>query len=108
MKIINSGAKTILQLEGNINLDETEALELKLDKLLSEEKTKVVVDLSGVRHFSSSALGILVAYKKAMQENGGDIKLVVNSDELMQLFKVTMLSKVFEISDSRKDALTRF
>jgi anti-anti-sigma factor len=61
-----------------------------------------------VKHICSSALGVLVAIKRKIKDNEGDIKLVIGSDNLIKLFETTMLNKVFEIYESRRECLTNF
>ena len=55
-----------------------------------------------VKHICSSALGALVAIKRKIKDNEGDIKLVIVNENLLRLFQTTMLDKVFEIFDSRR------
>lgn len=108
MRLTTSGSKVILHLKGSIEHEETEALELKLEDLLESGKMRVVVDLTEVNHLSSMGLGVLVSFKKLYHAQQGDLKLVIASEELAGLFKVTMLNKVFDISETRKDALSKF
>jgi anti-anti-sigma factor len=61
-----------------------------------------------VKHICSSALGVLVAVKRRIKDHEGDIKLVIINDNLLKLFQTTMLDKVFEIYDSRRECLGTF
>lgn len=49
-----------------------------------------------------------MAVKRKIKDNEGDIKLVIVNDNLLRLFQTTMLDKVFEIFDSRRECLTTF
>jgi len=50
------------------------------------------------------ALGILVSYKKKFTENSGNIKIVITDEDLLELFEITMLDKIFEIFQDLKSA----
>jgi anti-anti-sigma factor len=61
-----------------------------------------------VKHICSSALGALVAVKRKLKDEDGDMKLILVNENLMRLFQTTMLDKVFEIYDSRRECLSTF
>ncbi len=98
----------ILTPQNSILHEEIERMENIFENLLKKGKVKVVLDLSKVTHTSSSTLGLLVAAKKKFQNQGGDIKLVVVSDELKQIIEITMLDHIFEIYSSRNNAIEAF
>ena len=95
----------ILTLKNSIQTPEAEQIEMKLESLYQGEKYHIIIDMSRTNHICSSALGVLVSYKRNFTEKNGDIRLVFKSDELKQLFEVTMLDKVFEIYYNLQEAL---
>ncbi len=98
----------IITLEGRIDQEGSEELESTLQECLDDERLNICIDMINVKHICSSALGALVAIKRKIKDNEGDIKLVIASDNLMRLFQTTMLDKVFEIFDSRRECLSTF
>ncbi len=98
----------IIILEGRIDQEGSEEFESLLQECLDEKKTNICIDMVNVKHICSSALGALVAIKRKIKENEGDIKLVIVSDNLLKLFQTTMLDKVFEIVESRRECLGTF
>ncbi len=98
----------IIILEGRIDQEGSEEFESLLQECLDEKKTNICIDMVNVKHICSSALGALVAIKRKIKENEGDIKLVIVSDNLLKLFQTTMLDKVFEIFESRRECLGTF
>ena len=98
----------IITLEGRIDQDGSEELEALLQECLDDEKLNICIDMINVKHICSSALGALVAIKRKIKDNEGDIKLVIVNENLLRLFQTTMLDKVFEIFDSRRECLTTF
>ncbi len=108
MKRISDDSVEIIELEGRIDQDLSEELEGMLQSCLDEKKYNICIDMVNVKHICSSALGTLVAIKRKIKDNEGDIKLVIVNDNLMKLFQTTMLDKVFEIFDSKRECLVTF
>ncbi len=98
----------IITFEGRIDQDGSEELELVLQDCLDNKKHNICIDLSDVKHICSSALGVLVAVKRKIKDNEGDIKLVIVNDNLLRLFETTMLDKVFEIFETQRECLATF
>ncbi len=108
MKRISEDHMEVIQLEGRIDQEASEELENMLEECLEGGKTNICIDMINVKHICSSALGVLVAIKRKIKDNKGDIKLVIANDNLMKLFQTTMLDKVFEIYESDRECRTSF
>lgn len=78
-------------------------LQKEAELYLKENIFHIIVDLSNVNYISSRGLGILVDIHKSCQKNG---KLVLCglSDEVMSVFKLTVLNNFFIIVDTEDDA----
>jgi len=76
--------------------------------LVENEGQRLLLDLSNVRFLSSNALGILVSLKKKIDAAGGRLRLCCLEPDLLELLRVTMLDRIFEVFDSRQDALRGF
>ena len=108
MRIYNKMGVRVIELKGSIQQEETDSLESMIHDLYTSGQKYLVIDLKNVQNLCSSALGILVTYKKIFQEENGDIKLVMDSPTLKHLFHVTMLDNVFEMSESAGEAIANF
>ena len=65
----------------------------------------MVLDLGKVSHLNSIAIGILVGTYTNYQKRGGRIILAQVDKRIQNVFVVTKLSFVFEVADSRQEAL---
>ena len=79
----------------------------KLKEVLVEEIesgcSRIVVDLDGVGFIDSSGLGVLVGGLRRAKERDGAIRLVCSRDNVLKIFRITGLDKVFPIfSDSTR------
>ncbi len=108
MERISHDNYELIILEGRIDQAESEELESVLSDCVEDGKINICIDMIDVKHICSSALGVLVAIKRKIKDNEGDIKLVISSDNLLKLFETTMLNKVFEIYESRRECLPNF
>lgn len=70
----------------------------KINTLISKGEKYFVLDLSKCTFIDSTGLGVLVAVYKKCEELNGSFKLKsVNSPQVMKIFELTRLDKVFEI-----------
>ena len=98
----------IISLEARIDQDGSEELETLLQTCYEEGKYNICIDLTNVKHMCSSALGSLVRIKSKLNDKDGDMKIIISNENLMRLFQTTMLDKVFEIYESRRECLSIF
>ena len=108
MERISHDSYEVIILQGRVDQAESEELESVLNDCVDDGKINICIDMIDVKHICSSALGVLVAIKRKIRDNEGDIKLVISSDNLLKLFETTMLNKVFEIYESRRECLSNF
>jgi anti-sigma B factor antagonist len=68
----------------------------------------LLLDFSNVEHLSSAALGMLINLQKEVGKQHGALKLADIRPQIYEVFKITRLSKLFEIHESVDDALAKF
>lgn len=74
----------------------------------STPPSAVLLDLEGLSFIDSSGLAALVAAFKAATEAGGTLKLARLAPQVAQVFSLTRLDRVFEISAGSEEALASF
>lgn len=72
IKLKKSGGTITAQLSGNLDLDSSSDLALQLEKILDQKPKQIHLDLSGIRHLSSSGVGILLKLNQAAMDAGGE------------------------------------
>ena len=108
MKVISDTNYEMILLEGRVDQQTSEELDLILEDCIKRDKIKICIDMINVKHICSSALGVLVAVKRKIIDKEGDIKLVINNENLLKIFQTTMLDKVFEIYESTRECINTF
>lgn len=107
VKVERTGDVAVVVPEGNFfGGKETDELDKAIRSLQSAENKKMVLDLGRVNHLNSMAIGLLVGAHTNYQKRGGRIVLANVDRRISNVFVVTKLSLVFEVANSREEALT--
>ncbi len=85
---------------GDVDLDNAGRLHEALVAALETGTERLVVDLRGVTHFDSSALGVVVLLMKRLRGNGGELALVCDGAEVRRPFEVTGLDRSIRLFES--------
>jgi len=64
----------------------------------------VIVDLEQVGFIDSSGLGVLVSALRRARERDGAVRIVCRRDNILKIFRITGLDKVFPIFDDAAEA----
>jgi len=76
--------------------------------LQADEPEKLLLDFTKVRHLSSQALGMLLDVRKKCTAAKTDLLLCGLQKDILRVFKLTKLDKVFTFKDTPRDALAHF
>jgi len=74
----------------------------------SKARTKLVLDLTKVKFLASSALGVLVNLRNKSVAIKGTLVLCGLQKDLMKVFELTNMKKLFTFTATEADALARF
>jgi anti-sigma B factor antagonist len=111
-----------MELNGRIEGNDVLVIELREDNLdasnvrefrdvvqsLMQERTRVVLDMSGVKFVDSSGLGALISCLRQLNSRRGDFRLCEMSRTVRALFELMRMHRVFNLHDTRADAVTSF
>jgi len=74
------------------------------------ERINLILDFCNVRFLSSAVLGLLIRLSKRVYEHDGRLRLCNINPKIYEIFKITRLTKVFDISpdiESAGDSLAK-
>ncbi len=86
-------------LSGEIYAEEAAAFQATILKQCTSSSTFVHVDATNLAYIDSSGLGALVSIYKKAAELGGRVKISGLRGDVKELFDLTNLNRVFDISD---------
>lgn len=90
---------------GDIDINTSPQIKKIFDKIISDKKSKLVVNFKDVNYVDSSGLATLVEILKGLRTYGGKLKLTNLSTKVMNLFEITKLEKLFEITQEEDEAI---
>ena len=100
---------TVLDLKGKMTLGEgDELLKDKLNSLMNQGRTKILLNLEGVPYIDSAGLGEIVRTYTTVSRQSGTMKLVNLTKRITDLLAITKLLTVFETYDNEADAVRSF
>jgi anti-sigma B factor antagonist len=104
-----AGDVTILDLSGEVRIgDSSVALRDSIRKLADTGKTKVLLNLAGVKYIDSTGIGELIASYATLTRQGGQLKLLKLTDRIQNLLVITKLLTVFDSFEDEAGALQSF
>jgi len=104
-----AGDVTILDLSGEVRIgDSSVALRDSIRNLADAGKTKVLLNLAGVKYIDSSGIGELIANYTTVTRQGGQLKLLNLTDRIQNLLVITKLLTVFDSYENEAEALKSF
>jgi anti-sigma B factor antagonist len=95
-------------LEGEVNINNTPELRKAFDGLISKGEKKVIVDFSAVTYIDSSGLATLIEMFQRLKKINGRLRFCNMEQKIKNVFEITKLHKLFDIADSRENALKDF
>ena len=102
-------AVTVLDLAGKLTIDyDAQRLKDKINSLIQQARTQIVLNLTDVSYIDSGGLGQLVASYGSVAKTSGRLKLFGVSKRNHDLLSITRLVTLFETYDSEKDAVESF
>jgi anti-sigma B factor antagonist len=69
------------------------------------ERDKIVVNLEKVGFLDSTGLGVLVGGLKRVRAHDGSLDLVCTREQILKIFRITGLTKVFGIYETVDQAI---
>jgi anti-sigma B factor antagonist len=95
----------VIELGGEVDLYTAPEFKERMVQVIEEGKKQVVVDLSNATFIDSTTLGVLVGGVKRLRPAGGTLSLVCSDQNIVKIFEITGLDRVFPIHESREKAL---
>ena len=95
----------VLTLHGDADLHAAPLLGNRLDAAIDNGAPGIVIDLSDVPFFDSTALGVLVSGIKRLRATRRQLRLVAPRAEVRRLLELTLLDRVLAVDASRDEAI---
>jgi anti-anti-sigma factor len=107
-KFEREGDVTIVSVVGELDASSAPDLRARFEELISQGQNQYVLDLMALDFIDSSGISAFVNLFKKVRMGQGSVKLCNINPEIMKIFELTRLNRVFDIYDSRTEAVTSF
>jgi len=91
-------------LDGEIDVYTAPRLKEELVSVVESGCPNVIVDMEKVGFIDSSGLGVLVSALRRARERDGVVRIVCTRDNILKIFRITGLDKVFPIFSDMAEA----
>jgi anti-sigma B factor antagonist len=106
---LQSGKIGVIEVKGSlVGGEETDELRSAVADFVEQGNKKLVIDLSKVDYLNSTAIGVLVSAHTTYSRNKGHVKLCGINKNINNIFVITKLTMVFDVADTRDDAVAGF
>ena len=95
----------VIVLEGEIDIYSAPQFKEVLLNGIEDGAQRVIVDLTAVSFIDSTALGVLVSGAKLVRPRNGNLDLVCTDENIIRIFEITGLDRIFGIYPTRDEAL---
>lgn len=100
---------TVLRLQGRLVLgDASLQLAERVKQLVSEQTTKILVNLEEVTYIDSCGIGDLIASFTSVRKSGGTLKVCGPRGHVLQVLQLVKFPAVVEVYASEQEALASF
>lgn len=93
----------VISISGEVDLYTASALKEMIYEVLDTGVSNIILDMTGLDFMDSSGLGVLVGTLKRVRSAGGSLWLICDRDNLLKIFRLTGLDKVFTIHVSLEE-----
>ncbi len=99
------GSAILLIVEGQVDMHTSPELRQHLRQALDRRATPLVADLTSVSFIDSSGLATLIEALQGAGRYGGKLRLVGLAPGVKNLFRLSNLTSIFDIRETRDEAL---
>jgi anti-sigma B factor antagonist len=103
-ELLGDGSR-VIAVAGELDLYTAPQLTPELMAPSSGGRGAVIVDLTECTFLDSTALGVLANAKKAFVPKGVELSLVISDRNILKVFEITGLNRVFTIHPTRAEAV---
>ena len=100
--------KVIRRLNGRLDAASFSILEKRLNALIEQKRTLILMDFEEVHYLSSAGMRLLLSFTKKLKSNEGSLVIFSVGNEIMEIIKMAGFERILQICKTEKDALSLF
>ena len=111
LRIRKQDAVTIVEFVDRNILDEANIAQIgdEIGNLIAADPSpRLLISFANVEHLSSAALGALITINNKIRAKDGQLRLANINDQIMEVFQITKLDRLFQSHPGTQQALGSF
>lgn len=96
---------TVVEFNGSIDPGTLEIFEEVMDRLIDENKVRVIFDLHRLKYINSTGMGMLVQFVDALTEENGGFALMRIKPKVLLVIEMLGLQELFQIVSDEAEAM---
>ena len=104
----DSGDISLLYIGGFLDAHTAPELETAIQKLLDEERYKILVNFKELNYISSAGLGVFMGFIELIRNNSGDIKMSNMTPKIYRVFDLLGFPTLYDIVEQEQQAIDKF
>ena len=94
-----------LEVSGEIDLYNAPTIKEEIQKLIEQEKYKIVINLDKVSYIDSSGIGALISSFSNLKKFEGKMRISNVAGSVRKVFELTKLTSFFDIDDDESQSI---
>ncbi|UCE08164.1 MAG: STAS domain-containing protein, partial [bacterium] len=107
-KIGVRGDIALVKIKGYIDTTTSSEVSTKLNELINDGTYQLVIDMGGVNYVSSAGWGSFVGEIRNIRENGGDLKIVQMTPDVLEVFEMLEFNRILDYYETIEEAVNDF
>ncbi len=95
---------TIVSVSGRLDTTNYQELENKLQQLVDDSETNMIMDCQKLDYISSSGLRVFLMFLKKLKTSNGKFYICNLQDNIQEIFQISGFTNIFKIFDSLEKA----
>lgn len=108
IQIKKKGRVAVVKCSGSLDAETVASFKKEVAGIVDAGIFNFVMDCSALSFIDSIGLGALISLVRRSREKSGDVKLCSISPDIEEIFEITRLHRLFDITKSERDALKKF
>jgi anti-sigma B factor antagonist len=108
VKIQDYNDVTVVELQGELDTDAVELFEKNIGDIIAQDKTKIVIDMSGVGFIDSQGLEVLLWLRDYCSQNRRELRLAGLDENCTRILEITRLDSEFDYYSELAEAVKSF
>jgi anti-sigma B factor antagonist len=108
IKVQDYNDVTVVEIQGELDNDIAELIEKNITDIISQNKTNIVLDLSGVGFIDSRGLSVLLWVRDYCIQNRRELRLAGLDENCTRILEITRLDNEFDLYGELAEAVKSF